>query len=141
MLRHRPVHQHLGLDDRHDIVRLAQRRIAGQRRGIGGNRIGRGNALADIDHRPPFGEAGAEPVIVLEALAETVEPFGDLLAREERNILGAAIDLYAGERPVAVILSTSARPSLAFWRMVSSNRITPEMWLRIASRAVNIISR
>jgi hypothetical protein len=52
-----------------------------------------------------------------------------------------ASTLMPGSAPVASIFWTSGRPSLAFWRIVSSKRMTPEMWLRIASMAVNIISR
>ena len=55
-----------------------------------------GSAVADVDHRAPFGEARAELVIFGQTLAQAVEPFGDRLARAMRQRLGAGIDLDAG---------------------------------------------
>src|SRR4029450_11067646 len=71
------VHQHFRLDDRHDVLLLTERG-----RARGGMRVGhdRGvarDAGADIDHRAPFRELGAEPAIFDEALAQTVQPLGD----------------------------------------------------------------
>ena len=57
-----------------------------------------GIAGPDVDHRPPFGEARAEGVVVLEPLAEAVEALGDLLAGGEGEVLGAGVDLDAGHR-------------------------------------------
>ena len=53
-------------------------------------------ALADVDHRPPLGEAGAEPAIFLKPLAQAVEAFGDDFVCTERQRLRALVDLDAG---------------------------------------------
>ena len=50
------VHQHLGLDDRHDLRRLAERGVARQRMGVGVDRGVARDARADVDHRAPFRE-------------------------------------------------------------------------------------
>ena len=89
------VHQHFGFHDRHDAVFLGQRRIAGQRLGIGIDAIVGGNAIGDIDQRPPLGEARAQLVIFDETFAQPVQPFGDGLARAAGQGLGAGIDLDA----------------------------------------------
>ena len=56
------------------------------------------NAGADVDHGAPLGELGAETAVFDEALAQTVEAFGDHLAGTERQRLGPLVDLDAGER-------------------------------------------
>ena len=53
---------------------------------------------ADVDHRAPLGELGAEPAIFDQPLAQPVEALGDHLAGRERQRLGALVDLDAGER-------------------------------------------
>ena len=53
---------------------------------------------ADIDHGAPFGEARAQLVILLQALAQAVQAFGDRFAGTARQRLGAGIDLDAGNR-------------------------------------------
>ena len=53
----RAVHQHLGLDDRHQTGLLRQRRVAGQGVGVGVDAGRRRPPLADAEHRPPLGEA------------------------------------------------------------------------------------
>ena len=68
------VHQHFGLDDRHDAFVLAQRGIAGERMRIGADAgIARHGAGPDIDHRAPLGELGAERAIFGEPFAQAVE--------------------------------------------------------------------
>ena len=57
-----------------------------------------GHRRAHVDHRPPLREARAEGVVVLEPFAEAVEALGDLLAGGEGEVLGAGIDLDAGDR-------------------------------------------
>ena len=49
--------------------------------------------------------------------------------------------LMPGSEPAFSITLTSDVPSLAFWRMVSSYRMTPEIYFVIASLARNINSR
>ncbi len=92
------VHDHFRLDDRHDAFVLAERGIAGERMRIGIDASIARNAGADIDHRAPFGELGAEPPIFGEPLAQAVEAFGDHLARTERQGMRALVHLDAGER-------------------------------------------
>ena len=53
--------------------------------------------LADIDHRAPFGEFGAEPAIFDEPLAQAVEPLGDDFAGAVGERLCALVDLDAGK--------------------------------------------
>ena len=93
------VHQHFRLDDRHDAFALAQRGVAGERMRIGADAgVARHAVLADVDHRAPFGEFGAEPTIFGEPLAQAVEAFGDHFARAIRQRLDALVDLDAGQR-------------------------------------------
>jgi len=75
-----PIHQHLGLDDRDDARFLAKRRIARQAFGIGIDRVGRGDAGTDVDHRAPLGEARPELVVPGQPFAQTVQALGDGLA-------------------------------------------------------------
>src|SRR5690606_12189613 len=48
-------------------------------------------------HRAPFGEAGAEAVVLLEPVAQAVQALGDHLARESGQRMGALVDLDAGD--------------------------------------------
>ena len=87
------VHQHLGLDDRHEPGLLAERGVARERVRVRVEAgIGR-DAVADRDHRAPLREAGAELVVLLEPLAQPVESLGHRLAGVERQRLRARVDL------------------------------------------------
>ena len=67
------VHQHFGLDDRHDLRGLAERGVARERVRVGVDRgVGR-DARADVDHRAPFREARALLVIFRQPIGELVE--------------------------------------------------------------------
>src|ERR1700681_761108 len=57
------VHQHFRLDDRNDAFLLAERGVARERVLIGDDRRIARDALADVDHRAPLRELGAEPAI------------------------------------------------------------------------------
>ena len=94
--RMRPIHQHLGLDNGHQPRFLAQRRIAGQRMGVGVLAILAGDGVAYGDHRPPFGEARTQRVIFVQSVAQAVQPLGDLLARRAGQRMGAGVHLDAG---------------------------------------------
>ena len=96
------VHQHLGLDDGHEAGGLADRSVARERVGVGPDAGGGRNAVADGDHRAPLGELRADLDVLLAALGEAVEAFGDGFARAQRHRLGARIDLDAGEDAVAI---------------------------------------
>jgi hypothetical protein len=91
----RTVHEHFGFDDRHDVLFLAQRRVAGERVGVGFDRKRRRYAGADIDHRPPLGKARAELKIFDQPLAQAVQSLGDGLGRKAGQRLGAHVDLDA----------------------------------------------
>ena len=83
------VHQHLGLDDRHQPALHAQRRIARQRLRVGVDRGVARHVRADVVDGAPLGELGAQADVLLDALAQPVEAFGDRLAGTERQRLGA----------------------------------------------------
>ena len=92
------VHQHLGLDDRHDVGLLAKRGVAGERMGVRQDAGIARLVLADVDDGAPFRETRAERVIPFQPAGEAVEPLGDGLARAERQRLRPGIDLDAGNR-------------------------------------------
>ncbi len=93
------VHQDLGLDDRHDLLFLAERRIAGERVRIGLDAGPGRNPVADIDDGAPLGELRAQRAIFGKPLAQPIETFGDDLARAVGQGLGPLVDLDAGQRP------------------------------------------
>ena len=93
--RVRPVHLHFRLDNRHDASFLTQRRVSGQRMGVGLDGVPCRPALADGNHRPPFGETGAETVIFGQPLAQAVKTLRHRFTVEAGQRLGAGIDLDA----------------------------------------------
>ena len=114
------VHQHLGLDDRHDARLLAERRVP--REGVRVRVeacVGR-DAVPDRDHGAPLREARAELVVLLEPRAQAVEPLGDLLAGEARHVVRARVDLDPRDDALAASSSANGVPSSAAWRIVSS---------------------
>lgn len=64
-----------------------------------------------------------------------------VLAVGPASALAPVSTLIPGMEPAAFMMSTSGVPSLAFWRIVSSYRMTPEMCDFIASVERNSISR
>ena len=91
------VLQHLGLDDRHDPRLLAQRRVARQRVGVRPDAVLARPAAADGVGRAPLREARAEPAVLLEPLAQPVQPLGDRLGPVgQRERLRAQVDLDSG---------------------------------------------
>ncbi len=91
------VHQHLRLDHRHDLVGLTEGGVAGQGMGVGLDRPPGRNAGGDVDHPPPFGEAGAALVGAGQAVPEAIQALGHRLAREAGQGLGALVHLDAGD--------------------------------------------
>ena len=101
------VHQHFGLDDGHQARFLAQRGVARERMGVGGDAASAGPAgsavaaspvfEADADHAAPLGKAGAHVAVRVQALAQPVQAFGDFLAGVPRQVLGTDVDLDADE--------------------------------------------
>ena len=92
------VHQHLGLDDRHQAAFHADGGVARERMGVGIDAGVARDAGADVDHGAPLGKLGAELDILLDALGQSVETLGHDLALAELQRLGAAVDLDAGQR-------------------------------------------
>ena len=90
------VHEHFRLDDGDESGFLAQRGIAGQGMRVGLDATPAGNAIAQGDHRAPFGETGTHLEILLQAITQPVQTFGDLLSGMTRQILCADVDLDAG---------------------------------------------
>src|SRR5437764_1076630 len=91
------VHQHLGLDDRHDPRLLAERRVAGERVRVRPDGVLARQAVRDRVRGAPLREARAQAVVLLQPLAQAVEAFGDRLALGERERLRAQVDLDAGD--------------------------------------------
>ena len=54
------------------------------------------NAITDGNHRPPLGKTRAHLKIFLEALAQSVQTFGDFLAGMSGQVLGSGIYFDAG---------------------------------------------
>ena len=94
------VEQHFGLDDRNNRGLLAQRSVARQRVGVGVQAGVSGSARADRDHGAPLGKAGAQLEVFGQPPAQSVEPLGDLLARAEREIMGALVHFDARDDPL-----------------------------------------
>ena len=81
----------------HEPGLLAERRVARERVRVRADvPVGR-DAVADRDHGPPLREARAELAVLLEPPAQPVEALGDLLAREERVVVRAGVDLDPGD--------------------------------------------
>ena len=92
------VHQHLGLDDRHEPVRLADRRVARERvRVLVDRELRRRRArhVRDLEHGAPLGEARALLVVLGAALAEVVDALRARLAVRAEERLHALVDLDA----------------------------------------------
>ena len=97
------VHEHLGLDDPHQLGLLAQSRIARKGVGIRPDRVVARDVLAlDREDGSPLREARAQPAILLEALAEPVEALRDRLLARERERLRALVDLDPGDDSLGV---------------------------------------
>ena len=87
------VHQHLGLDDRHEAGLLAQGGVAGQRMRVGRDAAWAGQAVTDAYHGPPLGETRTHQCVLLQPGPQPVQTLGDLLAGMQREGLGADIHL------------------------------------------------
>src|SRR5262249_53500435 len=92
------VHQHFRLDDRNDVLVLTKRGVTPERVRVGHDCCVARDVGADVDHRAPFGELGAEPAIFHQALAQTIQALGDQFAGSERQRLRPLVDLDARDR-------------------------------------------
>src|ERR1035437_7934626 len=90
------IHEHFGFDNRHQSSLLAQCGVASKRMGVGLDTALAGNGIADGDPRPPLGKTGAHLKILLEAVAQTIQTFGDFLSRMTGQVLGSGIYFDAG---------------------------------------------
>ena len=113
--RMRPVHQHLRLDDRNDVLLLAERCIAGERVRIRLDRKSARDAGADVDDRTPFGETRPELAVLGQAFAQAIgdksgtRRFGDALIPMDETLVQAAVDLSG--RPYLVHHEPAGAPS------------------------------
>ncbi len=89
------VHEHLGLDYGHQTGFLTQGGITRQGVGVGFETSTAGNALADGDHRPPFGKPGPHLPVFRQALPQAIQAFGNFLPRMTGHIFGAGVYLNA----------------------------------------------
>mmetsp|Transcript_5691 Transcript_5691/g.23652 ORF Transcript_5691/g.23652 Transcript_5691/m.23652 type:complete len:432 (+) Transcript_5691:393-1688(+) len=93
------VHEDLGLDDGHEAVGLADRRVARERLGVlvdREHRRRRARRVLDVEHGAPFGEARALGIVRRAALAEVVDALRHRLAVGPEQRLHALVDLDAG---------------------------------------------
>ena len=95
------VHQHLGLDDRHDAFVLADRGVTGQRVRVGLDREPAWQRVGDVVDRTPLREARALSLVVAEALGKAVQSLRDLIAGRMRERKLAGVDLDAGHDALA----------------------------------------
>ena len=87
------VHEHLGLDDRHDPRLLAEPGVACESVCVGADACDGRDPLTDRDDSTPLREARAEGSVLLEPPSEPVEPLRHLLAREPGLVVRARVDL------------------------------------------------
>src|SRR5271154_4295459 len=90
------VHEHLRLDDWDQSRFLTQGRITSQRMRVGLDATAAGNAVAYCDHRAPLGKARAHSKVLPEAVAQSIQTFGDFLSGITRQVLCAGVDFDAG---------------------------------------------
>jgi hypothetical protein len=90
------VHEHFRFDDGNQSGFLAQRGVARQRVRVGLDATLAGNAIADGNHRAPLGKTRAHLKVFLEAVAQSVQTFGDFFAGMSGQVLGSGIHFDAG---------------------------------------------
>src|SRR5665213_3637442 len=88
-------HKHFRLYNRHQARFLTQRGVAGQRLRIGLDAAPAWNSGADRNHRTPLGKTGTHLKILFQAVAQSVQTFGDFLSGMSSQVLCARVDLYA----------------------------------------------
>jgi hypothetical protein len=91
----RAIHEDFRLDDRHQLLLLAERRVASERMHVRGDAALRRKHVADFDHGAPLRESRTEASVLGEALAQVVEALGDVLTLVTRERLRAVVDLDA----------------------------------------------
>jgi hypothetical protein len=71
-----PVHQHFRLDDRNEVLSLAERSIPRQRMRVRVDGSGARQSVVDMDDCPLLRETGAQAAVFLEAFPKPIEPPG-----------------------------------------------------------------
>lgn len=95
----RTVHQHLGFDDGHEAIGLADGGVTRKRFGIlvNGEHRRRGSSrILDVQHSTPLGETRALSVILGAALAEIIDTLSHRLAVRPEERLDALVHLNTG---------------------------------------------
>jgi hypothetical protein len=95
------VDQHFGLDDRHDVLLLADRRVPREHLRVGLDAERRGIAIGDAVHLAPLREARPLLAVAGEPLGEAVQALRDQVPGRVGERGGALVDLDAGDDPVA----------------------------------------
>src|SRR3546814_82704 len=98
----RAGHQHLGLDARPEALLLGDGGVTGQRVRVRLDAVAGRQAVADADHRPPFRDPGADGAVFGPPFAPALEALGDRLVGCEGQVLGALVDLDAGDDALGV---------------------------------------
>src|SRR4030095_2941332 len=93
----RSIHQYLGLDDRHEVLFLAEHGISCERVRICSHARGTRQGVADMDNGPPFREESAHLAVGRYSIPKPIKPLCDALAWMACQGLRTGIDLYAGE--------------------------------------------
>src|SRR5882762_9324663 len=88
----------------------------------------RRNAFADRDDRTPLREARAHLEVLGHALGEAVGPSVTFSPGESARSTVPLSTLMPGMMPFFARYWGKGMPSAAFWRAVSSNRITPDTY-------------
>ena len=91
------VHEHFRLDDGDQSGFLAQRGIASQGLRVGLDATPAGNAVAHGNHRAPLGKTGAHLRVFGQAVAQSVQTFGDFLSGMAGHVLCAGVNFDARE--------------------------------------------
>src|SRR6266446_7427509 len=92
---------------------LAKRGVARQRKRIRTETGDARQSVCDMDDCPPFREASAHAMVLLEPIPQPVEPLGDRLVRRAGERLRAGVDLDAGE-------DTLVREHVSEWRAIGT---------------------
>lgn len=71
------IGQHLGFDDGHQAVRLADRGVTGQNVGVLQDGLVRRSVLADLEHTAPLGELAAIFLVLGAALVQVVQTYDE----------------------------------------------------------------
>src|SRR5262249_51054040 len=117
------IHEHFRFNNRNEPLLLAQGCIATERMRIRFDAGLARQSIRDTDDGAPFGKARADGAVLLQAVPQSVQTFGDSLSVKATK-LAPKSTLMPGMTPCRTRRSESGTPSEAFWRIVSSCMIT-----------------